>query len=156
MDDNRISKVTFNPKNIRNDSEREAKIKSDQVMKSVNDEIGRLKKADGKKDDLDKRPGHVNIDRVTGDAYSAQLDFDPKSGKAKGMKSEVDGGSVWVNEYDGGDAKSPVRFSREVISSLANEGDGPADMDAHRKSTVLQNKDGTISFVEEYKKEFQR
>ncbi len=156
MDSGKISRITFNPANIKNNVEKEAKIKSDQVMNAVNDEIGKLEKMDGSKTDLDKRPGHVNVDRVMGDAYSANLEFDPKSGKAKKLRSELDGGSIWINEYDKGDGKNPVRFSREVISSLANEGEGPANIDADRKSTVLKNNDGTISYIEEYKKIIQK
>ncbi len=151
MNITKTTTTTFDPGSIKYSAEREAQKQAEGVMQPIRDEIDRLIIQDGSKDDLDPRAGFVKVEFVQGDGYGATLEYDPETRVAKQMESELDGGSVWINEYNLGDALTPEKFSHEVLYPLANVEDNvPWSVNADNKTTVMKNKNGTLSIIEEH------
>lgn len=140
------------PSSIRQLTGKEAQEQADEIKSYVKDEMNRLIQRDDTKKDLDKRKGHVHMDYVEGDGYTATLKYDPKTRKPLHMDSQVDGGRTWKYGYDRGNGSTPETYYRETISPVIPENEGDAidgSVSQHLKQTVITNKDGTVTVQEE-------
>ncbi|MGV8121474.1 MAG: hypothetical protein AB2L14_17070 [Candidatus Xenobiia bacterium LiM19] len=144
--------TSASPSSIRQLTGKEAQEQADEIKDHVKDEMNRLIQRDDTKKDLDKRKGHVHMDYVEGDGYTATLEYDPKTRKPLHMESQVDGGRTWKYGYDRGNGSTPETYYRETISPVTPENEGDTidgSASQHLKQTVITNKDGTVSIQEE-------
>jgi len=130
----------------------EAAEQADEIKSYINDEVGRLIGKDNSRDDLDKRKGHVRMERVEGDGYQARLEYDTKTRKPIHLQSEVDGGRTWKYGYDRANGSTPETYSRETISPVTPENESDAvdtSLYSHLKQTVQKSSDGTETVRQE-------